>query len=1127
MFMRNGIRSTLRARGRTALFTALILILTVFLTLGLGIWAYCALTLSEMDKNYKSIALVEYMGEDYPEKDLADEAARQAAKDLDGEAMGALKGVSLWEDADQTLASLDGYERTGGYIPYESYGVLQVSNFRPLYEPGTEWVADESRLPETCILINTVTEERTYYAPGLEPFFVARYIKIDGEYYHYECEGDEVVLVKVPADQLAEVYHVFAEETGERIEFRGGVPLEGYDTYESEDTVCYYDPLKGLYAVPGQVICGYSASVDRILQAEGLKEDTMIWLELGDVAFEPESGISYLIHGTFVPATTSYPTFRLANFPDGDGTPPYLALSGEDDPALSESVFTEYAAYYDQSNNYVRLEASDDVAAAECFQQSEIHLEQGRFPAASEAGVCVVDGWTAKQMGLSLGDTVDVRPMSSALDDRFDLAPGNTSKSLEVIGITNASDDYMGCLWVSGAEGGFGEPLFGYQLGRAVLDNGLGRQAADQLQALVPAGVKVTLYDQGYATAAQPIQAMESAALSVTVACACGVLVVLILFASLFVGRSQETVQILVSLGTPSGKIRLWLLSGAAVVSGAAALVGALAGGLLLEGILKEALASMERLYAVDQRYSEAAVGAARELAGFGTVPKWPAVVSGVFVFALALVLCLLFLGQARRQLAPKKGRTYVREPRGGTSVAGSGALRFALLSARRGGWRSYVVPAAALILTLLLGLLLSGTRGWESQIDELYGTARIDGQVTSTNGRQSTDLVVSARNARLLWESGSLSDISVSLGWNYWLTEEMPDFGTGITDTRDLWIAGQPEVIALNNLAAAPAFYYGGLPEVSWLDGWDSTFLAGEDYYSILESVVFYGDTPDISVGGKEWLTYPCLANASFLEGHGLSLGDTWEVNVRVKDLRGETKNLAISLLAVGAYTGAQSQQEIYVPLSFWCSPSWLTGQEPPLADGERPALEFYTDADRDGYFYANTTFSTCRFTLRSAYGLEGFRDYLAAQGISQVGQLRENRMTVVLGDEAFVQTASGLNRYVTFGNILLPALCVAVGLLGFVISWLMVNGRKMEFAIMRGLGASPQRTFGSFFLEQAGLALAGCVLGGILLTVLAAGVTGWIAAAILAVCYFIGSALAVLFVERIKLITILTERE
>ena len=71
---------------------------------------------------------------------------------------------------------------------------------------------------------------------------------------------------------------------------------------------------------------------------------------------------------------------------------------------------------------------------------------------------------------------------------------------------------------------------------------------------MVPDGVRVTLYDQGYSTAAQPLQAMESTAMAVTAACAAGVLVVLFLFSYLFVGRQRETVSVLVSPGHPGGQ---------------------------------------------------------------------------------------------------------------------------------------------------------------------------------------------------------------------------------------------------------------------------------------------------------------------------------------------------------------------------------------------------------------------------------------------------------------------------------------------------------------------------------------------------------------------------------------------
>lgn len=1120
MILRNGVRSTLRARGRTVLFTLLIWLLTVSLALGLGMWAYCAQALAAIDESYTSIALVEYMGDDYPEPDKADDQARQAAQALDGATMADIDGVTLWETSAQTLAALSGYERREGAIPYEDYGVVVVSNLSPMYEDGIQWQPDTFRLPDTvCGVTDIATQATTYYAPGLEPLEVPRYFYDAEEDQYYEYADGQALQVVDPG-QFPQVYILDGELVGEMP--LAYIPMAGQ--------FYYYDPDTGLYGVEGPVVSAYRGIISSVLYTYEGKEGVLATFEPGDTGFAPESGKRYLVHGAFTDSVSANRTFTVTAFYEGCGTAPYLELSGADDPALTDSLFTDYASYYALANNYVRLEASDHIAALEPFHQGALYLEQGRFPQAGEQGACVVDGRTAAQMDLSLGDTVEVEALTSTPEDRFRLTAGGEKKALEVVGITVPSQDYAGCLWVSGGEGGFASPLFGYQLGRAVLDNALGRQAADALQALAPDGVRVTLYDQGWSTAAQPLQAMEATALAVTAACACGALVVLFLFGYLFVGRQRETVSVLVSLGVPAGKVRLWLLSGAAVVAGIAALAGAIVGALSLGAILRAALASAQGLYAVDQRYSQAAIGVAKAAQGLGRLPRWPAMAAGLAVFLAALALCLFFLRLARRQTAPERGRTRVRVPRGGTSTLGRGALRSALLSMGRGGWRSAVVPAAALVLALLLGLLFSGTQGWSGQIDALYGTAQIGGQVTSTNGRQATSLTVSIPKARLLWQSGMLSRLSVSKGWHYWFYEEMPGFADTSfgQETKAAWIGRQPELVALNSLDAAPAFYYGDPPQVEWLEGWDESFLSGSDYYSVLDCMSYWQGYPISYSGASEWLTYPCLVSQSFLEERSLELGDTFEMQVRM-EIKGQDHDLVLSFQTVGAYSGSTSQQEIYVPMSFWCDPSWITGEEAPVADGERitSSSNFSDKAGRDAYFYVNTTLSTCRFTLASPRQLDRFRDYLEDQGISQVGHTGRDRTTVVLQDQAFVETVSALGRYVTFSQILLPALCAAVGLLGFVISWLMVNGRRMEFAIMRGLGASRGRVFLSFFLEQALLALAGCALGGLVLTALGAGGTGWLATAGFLICYLAGCALAVLAVVRTRLIQLLSEKE
>lgn len=1130
MIVRNGIRSTLRARGRAALFTLLILVLTLSLTLGLGMWVYCAQTLAAVDESYTSIALVEYMGQSYPDQDTADEEARRAAGTLDGAAVSAIEGVELWESTDSCLAAAAGYERTEGLIPYEDYGVVTAFNFSPLTRE--EWVTVTVEEPEVypCLVSNAATFEVSYCLSAGERVQVPTYLLTETGFRLFTLKDGEVIFRSGELDYLSndESYVVYEMLQGTGLLYYLGTYVPGYNAHEWMSYT--YIPMTDEYRyyVYETVTYGYQGIISSALYTREGKAGILAVFEPGDTGFVPEEGKRYLLHGVFTQGNTANRQFTVTEFYEGCDTAPYLELSGSGDPALEEGIFADYAEKYRRANNYLRMEASGDIAALEPFHQGALYLAQGRFPEPGETGVCVVDGRTAAQMELALGDGVEVEKLLSGEDSRFDLSLSGETRTLEVVGITNAVEEYAGYLWVAPEDGGGEQTLFGYTLGRAVLDNALGRQAADALQAMAPEGVRVTLYDQGYSTAAQPLKAMESTALALTAASACGTLAVLLLFAYLFVGRQRETVEILSCLGTPAGKIRLWLLSGAAMVAGTAAAAGGAAGALSLGAILRAALTSAQQLYSVDQRYSEAAVGVAREAPALGDIPRWPAAAAALAVCVLALLLCLFFLRLTRRQDTPRKGKNSVRVPREGTSTAGRGAPRFALLAARRGGWRTGVVPAAALALALLLGLLVSGARGWSGQIDALYDTARITGQVTSTNGRQATSVALSVPNARLLWDSGLLSQLSVSKGWHYWFWDEMPEFSntTFGEDTRAAWIGRQPQLVALNSLDAAPAFYYGEAPQVEWLEGWDEGFLSATDYYSVLNSISFFNRYTE--VGGEEWLTYPCLVSRELLEERGLSLGDTFQLSARLDQVIYEDYDASLELQIVGAYAGTAGQSEIYVPLSFWLDPRWLTGEvDPAPGEGERVTSAFADEAGRDAYFYTYTTLSTCRFTLASPRELDALRDYLAGQGISQVNRMGNNRTTVVIRDQAFVETVGGLGRYVTFSRILLPALCAAVGLLGFIISWLMVSSRRVEFAILRGLGASRGRVFATFFLEQGGLALLGCLAGGGALTLLGAGWAGWAAAAGFLACYLAGCALAVALAGRTNLMSLLSERE
>lgn len=1134
MILRNGILSNLRARGRTALFTLLILTLTCSLTLGLGMWAYCARTLAAMDENYTSIALVEYLGSGYPDPNAADPDARALAEALPGDAIAALPGVELWESTDRTLATVDGYRRVVGVVPYKDYGVVVGARFSPMTRDG--WgTLEEAELPESCVVETYGSADSgmllatTYRAPGLEPLEVP-WVYYAGElgYNQVDQNGEDV-----PVDPAAmpQPYYLMDLDTQEQ-ELVGELPA-GYD--RAAEKVYYFAKEAYYYGQKKDVVYGYNGSIVQSLYTEDGKSDVMAIFEPGDSGFAPQPGERYLLHVKRVSGNTSNRTYAVVDFYEGCAEPPYLKINAynePDVPALTEGIFPETAEFYRLANSYVDVTASDDVAALELFHQGILSLSEGRFPEAGEAGVCVVSYDIAAGLELAVGDALDLSRFRSGEEDIFDLAPTGETRKLEIVGITNQDNDFSGRMWVSAAEGGFEEPLFGYGLGRAVLKNQTARQTAEELERLMPEGVQVTLYDQGYYAAARPLETMETTAMAVTAASACGALAVLLLFAYLFVGRQRETVAVLHSLGTPARKIRLWLLSGGGLLSGAAATLGAALGGAGLQKVIQAALSAARDLYAADLRYSEAAVGVTKELALVDTAPAWPALVSGAGVFLAAMVLCSAFIGAARRQAAPRRGRTSVRIPRGGTSLWGRGAARFAMLSAKRGGWRSAVVPAAALVLSLLLGILALGTQGWDQEIDRLYHETKIQGHAVNPSGRSYRNLQFFPREARYLWDSGLLEDMSVSIGCSYWLWEDMPQFSNTPFgwESREAWIGKQPKLIAVNGFAAAPDFYGEEAPAITWAEDLgveDPAALFRKTYTNLDQSWNYYGDRfgMQLTYEAKELPVYPAVVSRGFLEERGIALGKEFGVTVRyAMAFGGSPRECALRLRAVGAYAQRGRNANLYVPLSMLFDPQWLTGEEDVIG-GRMPTNAIRSDEDLRNNIIAARSFDTLHFTLQSAGDLDALRDYMQGYGFNQPGSLGRNRTTLLLRDQTFTETVGSLGRYVSFSKILFPVLLLVVGLLGFVISWLMVSSRRMEFAVMRGLGAGRSRVFLSFFLEQAGLCLVGSAAAGLLLALFGSG--GALAAGLFLACYLLGGALSILAAGRTNLMDLLSERE
>lgn len=422
MIARNGIRTTLRARGRTALFTALILLLTLTLALGLGMWAYCSGTLAEMDETYTSVALLEYLGQDYPDGSVADENARQAASALDDDAIAAVSGVERWERNDRALAAMDGYLRSAGEIPYGDQAVLAVFNLIPRYDFAQ---LSEDQLAASYVAADFDSMSCRIHVSGLlggdaeVPLYTSSKASeaVEDTYVVVTYFGDTTLVTPEGSIDLWSIPGIASY-----------IHSAASDTYQSEE----------------KVLVGYDAIVSRCLYSLEGREGIAVTMEVGDSGFVGEKGRYYLIHGQFMETGMANRTLVITDFYDGCETKPYAEISGSDDPLLRDSLFTEYARHCRMANNYISLEASDDIPALEVFQQGYLTLREGRFPAAGEKGVCVADGAMADACGLTVGDTIDLTQMTSADSDRFDLTVTDAVQTLTIVGVTTALKEYQG-----------------------------------------------------------------------------------------------------------------------------------------------------------------------------------------------------------------------------------------------------------------------------------------------------------------------------------------------------------------------------------------------------------------------------------------------------------------------------------------------------------------------------------------------------------------------------------------------------------------------------------------------------------------------------------------------------------
>lgn len=180
---------------------------------------------------------------------------------------------------------------------------------------------------------------------------------------------------------------------------------------------------------------------------------------------------------------------------------------------------------------------------------------------------------------------------------------------------------------------------------------------------------------------------------------------------------------------------------------------------------------------------------------------------------------------------------------------------------------------------------------------------------------------------------------------------------------------------------------------------------------------------------------------------------------------------------------------------------------------------------AEKDVMFFADSA----HFMVAHPLELNRFKAEMEKVGllpvISQANSTQRGT-SLTVNDETFIKAATRLKESITMQRMLMPFVILIVGLLGFVVSNLLLQSRRPEIAIMRSLGVTQKSCFVMLLFESAILELSGN-LAGIVAASLLVDVSVALGFAVVVsffAVYMAGTAVALVLLGRFSVMQVLT---
>jgi ABC-type lipoprotein release transport system permease subunit len=477
--------------------------------------------------------------------------------------------------------------------------------------------------------------------------------------------------------------------------------------------------------------------------------------------------------------------------------------------------------------------------------------------------------------------------------------------------------------------------------------------------------------------------------------------------------------------------------------------------------------------------------------------------------------------------------------------------LKFALVSLKRSPGRSFIVPVISLILSvfiIFLGLLSSMH---QEKLNTVYDRIPVNAYMTSFKD-ETRDigglnlqfdiyrLIDPEYSYRMTWDMEMNEDYAKNGEYTalraqeernkiladsqyieeMYLYSEMHYEYMGISKTKegeedkDLsrvpnvrehsnaygfdWFLSKmnkmPRLAYADDLRHTPDFSDESEPEVEFLEGYSYTSLRlGENIGIISQNLattysVENGDTIRITA----WINNEALAACS-----------------------------VIDIMVVGIYEEEWRTDTIYIPWVMSYDHDFYVDYNYPIGNDNNESDLIWNEL-----FPRNVGEAT--FTLENTEELSNYRDYLETAGYSQVGKISKNRRAIVIQDKHLVETVQNLKNHIRLIDTIMPIMLILFGIIGFAVSYILIKHRMNEFAIMRSMGAKKRHVFFSFFLEQLILFMIGLIPAVAYAIILPNKIVLYgVPLVYFVLCYLTGTALALIVMNRAKILDVLFTKE